>query len=124
MVNSSRREDGDWFDPGLVTVDDGVELVNNSSQRVTLKGNRVCEVRNVIEVSPEEIMGVRKVFNEFPDSFQYRSLAPRPDDKSYLDDIQVDPDGEGEVPAGTTTSTLWSGHSPTRRLTSQSTWTR
>ena len=37
-------------------------------------------------------MGVRKVFNEFPDSFQYRSLAPRPDDKSYLDDIQVNPD--------------------------------
>ena len=89
-----RREDGNWFDPGLVTIDDGVELINTSSHSVTLKkGNRVCEVRNVIEVSPEEIVNLRKVFNEFPDSFQYKSLAKPPNDKSYLDDIQVDPDG-------------------------------
>ena len=88
-----RREDGDWFSPGLTKVEDGnIELTNSSCQSVTLKkGNRVCKVRNVIEVSPEEIQNVRKVFNGFPDSFQYKSLAV-PDNNSYFDDVQVDPD--------------------------------
>ena len=66
--------------------------MNDSGQSVTLKkGSRVCEVRNVIEVSPEDCENVRKVFDGFPDSFQYKSLA-EPDNNSYLDDIQVDPD--------------------------------
>ena len=86
-----RVEDGSWFSPGILTVNNnGVSLTNSSTESVTLKkGSRLCEVRNVIEVCEDVI---RRVYDKFPDKLQYTTQVER-DTDNHLDDIQVDPDG-------------------------------
>ena len=90
VAANPRAEDGQWFEPRILKVNNGVSLQNTSSECVTLKkGTRVCEVRNVIEVCANDVM---RVYDKFPDKLQYEMLVER-DNDNHLDQIQVDPDG-------------------------------
>ena len=47
-------------------------------------------VRNVVEIGGMDIVGLNRVFHEFPDKTQFKSTV-EPDKDNHLDVVQVDP---------------------------------